>query len=231
MRVVPRALRRGSTTGRSIFFPPALTLARGASTRCATGRTSCVGVQNIHWEDKGAFTGETRRAMARDAGARVVLVGHSERRHVFGETDEETAQKCAAVVRARPRRRCCASARSSRSASAARPRPWCCGSCAPGFASSTPAQVARRARSPTSRCGRSARDDRDARGCVRDARRDPRGAASRWSATARDAIPILYGGSVNRQRRRAARRARTWTACSSAARASTPTVGRRSASA
>src|SRR5690606_32619688 len=59
-----------------------------------------VGVQNIHWEDKGAFTGETSASIARDAGARVALVGHSERRHVFGETDEQTALKCAAAVRA-----------------------------------------------------------------------------------------------------------------------------------
>ncbi|HJU91267.1 MAG TPA: triose-phosphate isomerase [Gemmatimonadaceae bacterium] len=58
-----------------------------------------VGVQNIHWEDKGAFTGETSGAIARDAGARLVLVGHSERRHLFGETDEQAGLKCAAAVR------------------------------------------------------------------------------------------------------------------------------------
>jgi triosephosphate isomerase len=57
-------------------------------------------VQNIHTEPSGAFTGETSAGMARDAGARVVLVGHSERRHVFGETDEQTAQKCAQALRA-----------------------------------------------------------------------------------------------------------------------------------
>ena len=59
-----------------------------------------VGVQSIHAEDKGAFTGELSNAMARDAGAKVVLVGHSERRHLFGETDEDTGRKCAAAVRA-----------------------------------------------------------------------------------------------------------------------------------
>ena len=57
-----------------------------------------VGVQNIHWEVKGAFTGETSAAIARDAGARVVLIGHSERRHVFGETDEQTARKVRAAL-------------------------------------------------------------------------------------------------------------------------------------
>ena len=58
-----------------------------------------VGVQNIWTEDKGAFTGESSAPMAKDAGARYVLVGHSERRHVFGETDDETALKCAAAAR------------------------------------------------------------------------------------------------------------------------------------
>jgi triosephosphate isomerase len=59
-----------------------------------------LGVQNIYWEDKGAFTGETSAPMARDAGARVALVGHSERRHVFGETDDQTRKKCGAAARA-----------------------------------------------------------------------------------------------------------------------------------
>ena len=76
------------------LFPPALSL---ASVRDAlASRTDILlGVQNIHAEAKGAFTGENSASMARDAGARLVLVGHSERRHVFGETDESTARKCA----------------------------------------------------------------------------------------------------------------------------------------
>jgi triosephosphate isomerase len=59
-----------------------------------------LGVQNIHWEEKGAFTGENSASMARDAGASVALVGHSERRHTFGEGDEITAKKCAAAFKA-----------------------------------------------------------------------------------------------------------------------------------
>ena len=58
------------------------------------------GIQNIHWEDKGAFTGENSAPMARDAGASHVLVGHSERRHVFGETDQQTNLKVKAAFRA-----------------------------------------------------------------------------------------------------------------------------------
>ena len=78
-------------------FPPALSLAvvRDA---LAGRRDILLGVQNIHWEAKGAFTGENSAAMSRDAGAKLVLVGHSERRHVFGESDDATAKKCAAAL-------------------------------------------------------------------------------------------------------------------------------------
>jgi triosephosphate isomerase (TIM) len=77
-----------------ILFPPAISVYTVVSARA--DRTDVkVGVQNIHTEEKGAFTGETSAPMARDAGAEFVLVGHSERRHVFGERDEQTARKCA----------------------------------------------------------------------------------------------------------------------------------------
>ena len=81
-----------------IFFPPALSVttvvhAVGARKDLATG------VQNIWTEDKGAFTGENGASMAKDAGASYALVGHSERRHVFGETDEQTAKKCVVAAR------------------------------------------------------------------------------------------------------------------------------------
>lgn len=82
-----------------LFFPPALSFAAVAAA-IADRRDIALGVQNVHWADQGAFTGELSVSMARDAGARVILVGHSERRHVFGETDEQTALKCAAVERA-----------------------------------------------------------------------------------------------------------------------------------
>jgi len=82
-----------------IFFPPAVSLTTVLD-MLRERSDVLVGVQNIHWEDKGAFTGELSSAMARDAGATVALVGHSERRHVFGETDAETALKVAAAVRA-----------------------------------------------------------------------------------------------------------------------------------
>ena len=86
--------------GRSLlFFPPAITLP--SVVEALHDRPDILlGVQNIHHEAAGAFTGETSAGMARDAGARLVLVGHSERRHVFGETDEQTARKCALAFQA-----------------------------------------------------------------------------------------------------------------------------------
>jgi triosephosphate isomerase len=81
-----------------ILFPPALSVS-AVVTALSSRSDIGVGVQNIWTEDKGAFTGESSAPMARDAGARFVLVGHSERRHVFGETDEQTALKCAAAER------------------------------------------------------------------------------------------------------------------------------------
>jgi triosephosphate isomerase len=89
----------GSRADRSvIIFAPAVSLPVVAN--ALGGRNDVLaGVQNIYWAEKGAFTGETSASMARDAGARVTLVGHSERRHVFGETDDQCAKKCAAATK------------------------------------------------------------------------------------------------------------------------------------
>jgi len=79
------------------FFPPAATLPAVAD--ALRGRPDGrAGAQNVHWEPKGAFTGEMSVAIAKESGARGALVGHSERRHVFGETDEDTRRKVAAVL-------------------------------------------------------------------------------------------------------------------------------------
>jgi triosephosphate isomerase (TIM) len=82
-----------------VIFPPAVALSTVADA-LAERADVLAGIQNIHWAEKGAFTGETSAGMAKDAGARVVLVGHSERRHVFGETDAQCAKKCVAASRA-----------------------------------------------------------------------------------------------------------------------------------
>jgi triosephosphate isomerase len=53
----------------------------------AKGTNIAVGAQNVAWADKGAFTGEISAAMLKDVGAEYVIIGHSERRQYFGETD------------------------------------------------------------------------------------------------------------------------------------------------
>ena len=84
---------------RVLFFPPAVSL--HAVVEAIHDRADLqAGVQNIHWEDSGAFTGELSAGLARGAGARYVLIGHSERRHLFGETEADTAKKVAAALRA-----------------------------------------------------------------------------------------------------------------------------------
>ena len=59
-----------------------------------------LGAQNVHWEDKGAFTGEISPAMLKDAGCDYVILGHSERRQFFAETDENVNRKLKAVLKA-----------------------------------------------------------------------------------------------------------------------------------
>jgi triosephosphate isomerase (TIM) len=90
--------RHGARDDRTvIFFPPAVSLV--AAVESARERPDIgFGVQNVHWERDGAFTGETSPSMARAAGARFALVGHSERRHLFGESIEDTRRKCRAAL-------------------------------------------------------------------------------------------------------------------------------------
>ena len=81
-----------------VIFPPATSLAILASSR-AEGDPA-LGAQNCHFEPKGAFTGEISAEQARDAGAKYSLVGHSERRRLFCESDLVARQKLIAVWRA-----------------------------------------------------------------------------------------------------------------------------------
>jgi triosephosphate isomerase (TIM) len=81
-----------------VIFPPAPSI-EAVSELVRMRADVGVGIQNIWHEDKGAFTGESSAVIAKEAGAQYALVGHSERRHVFGETDAKTAHKCAAAAR------------------------------------------------------------------------------------------------------------------------------------
>jgi len=55
--------------------------------------------QNVHWDDEGAYTGEVSAIQLKDAGCRFVIIGHSERRTLFGETDETVNRKLIAVLK------------------------------------------------------------------------------------------------------------------------------------
>ena len=68
--------------------------------RMAQGTPVIAGAQNFYFEDSGAFTGEVSAPMLKDVGARAVIVGHSERREIFGETDEMVARKTGRAIEA-----------------------------------------------------------------------------------------------------------------------------------
>ncbi|MDQ3792107.1 MAG: triose-phosphate isomerase, partial [Actinomycetota bacterium] len=68
--------------------------------RMAEDTPVIAGAQNFYHEDAGAFTGEVSVPMLQDAGARAAIVGHSERREIFGEDDEMVARKTARAVEA-----------------------------------------------------------------------------------------------------------------------------------
>ncbi len=57
-----------------------------------------VGAQNVYWLDKGGYTGEISAKMYKDAGCKYSLAGHSERRHIFNETNHEVRQKLEAIL-------------------------------------------------------------------------------------------------------------------------------------
>lgn len=80
-----------------VICPPAAWLGDAATS--LESSTLSVGAQNVHWEPRGAFTGEISAPMLQGVAA-YVLVGHSERRHVFGETDEQAGMKLRAVIEA-----------------------------------------------------------------------------------------------------------------------------------
>lgn len=90
--------RCGPEVGHDLaFFPPAVSL-EAAAGALAVRPAIAVGAQDVHWEPRGAYTGAISVAMVAQAGATMALVGHSERRHVFGESEPETARKLRAIL-------------------------------------------------------------------------------------------------------------------------------------
>ena len=80
-----------------VFFPPAVSLAEFRSAAAARDDL-LLGLQDIYWEPSGAFTGSISAPLAKEAGAAFVIAGHSERRHVFGDTDADVSRKVAAIA-------------------------------------------------------------------------------------------------------------------------------------
>lgn len=86
-------------SGREILVcPPFTAIAPVAG--ALKGSNISVGGQNLYWESKGAFTGEIAPGMLVDAGCKYVIIGHSERRQYFGETDETVNKKTKAAFAA-----------------------------------------------------------------------------------------------------------------------------------
>jgi len=81
-----------------VVAPPFTALA--AVAEAARGSAIAIAAQDLHWEKEGAFTGEVSARMLFEAGCRYVLIGHSERRQHFGETDERVNKKTKAALEA-----------------------------------------------------------------------------------------------------------------------------------
>ncbi len=85
--------------GVDVVVAPPFTAVHAAAAAARDSKIT-IGAQNVHWEREGAFTGEVSAPMLREAGARFVIVGHSERRALFGDTNASVNKKMHAVINA-----------------------------------------------------------------------------------------------------------------------------------
>jgi len=88
----------GATRCDMLIAPPFTAIA--AAVEAARGSKVAIGAQNVFWEKEGAFTGEISPPMLTEAGCRYVIIGHSERRQFFGETEQTVAKKTKAALAA-----------------------------------------------------------------------------------------------------------------------------------
>ena len=93
-----KPLVAGFTDADVVVCPPFTTL--GAVVAAAAGSNIKVGAQNVHWAESGAFTGEISAEMLVSAGVEYVIIGHSERRQYFGETDATVNSRLKAALKA-----------------------------------------------------------------------------------------------------------------------------------
>jgi triosephosphate isomerase len=91
-----RGLVKDVTSVDIVVGPPFTAL--HAVAESARNSNVAVAAQNLHWEREGAFTGEVSAAMIKEAGAEYVIIGHSERRRLFGETDVIVNRKVTAAI-------------------------------------------------------------------------------------------------------------------------------------
>lgn len=80
-----------------VIAPPFTSIAAAAAAK--KSNAIMIAAQNVYFEEKGAFTGEVSVPMLEEAGCRYAIIGHSERRHVFGEDDDLLAKKLSVVLR------------------------------------------------------------------------------------------------------------------------------------
>ena len=101
-RELARAVKEGAVdvSDRQIAMAPPFT-ALAAVAEEIRGSRLILAAQNVHWEQKGAFTGEISVPMLEDAGCGMVIIGHSERRQYFGETDATVNRRLRAVLASR----------------------------------------------------------------------------------------------------------------------------------
>lgn len=93
-----KPLVAGATHCEMVVCPPFLSVP--AAVAAADGSSIQVGAQNLYWEDSGAYTGEISGPMVKASGASHVIIGHSERRQYFGETDATVAKRINAALAA-----------------------------------------------------------------------------------------------------------------------------------